>query len=430
MAGGADANEIFDEANGFRFFLDADYELAATSCTGDGVAVEGDLTNAIEITNEIITTITSFKTDTVEIANGSITPTRMGKSYAVEVNTEASAASDDLATINPANHSEGDVIILRGQDNGRVATLNETGNIDLAGGVSFDTGSYEKAIGLQLWAKGGAGFDELFWFELFRSTPFAASISDQRDVGIPVTSQEGSDNLVTPTSGTVTLTVNVDKRIQDITGNVTLTGDLEYVIDVAGSEVDGDYIYFKYEAQTTVGAFNLTICGRTLTANMALIGGWIAICYFASGVWRAELWPIFGAGSFQLETDFILDEAITPAKLSGDGATELIPVPLSFETNGLGDHKAPMEFDGTVIGIKHVVGELIEATDDASIVVKDAALAVMSTKSITGGSATGVTVTDSPTVNNTFVKGDTLTLSTAKVTGGGRSTAFLEVRRT
>ncbi len=432
MAGGADANSSFDEAHGFRFFLDADYAAAATSCTGEGAATEGDLSNAIEITNNIITIITSFQTDSVEILNDAVTLTRKGIEANVEVNTQASAATDDLSNINPAGFSEGDIIYLRGVNVARIITLDETGNIDLAGGTTFVTGGYEKVIALQLWAKGGAAQNVLTWFEVSRSTQAVSTTSEYRVSGLPVP-LEGSDVIPASTGGTTTLIVGTDELVQAISGVATLASDFKVVLSTAGAIV-GDVFRVKYAAQITKGAFDVTIGGvapYTLTERQALIGGWCAWSYYDGAAWQTTFWPDTGSVQFALESVFIDAGAITVPKLTTELATEVETLEVSFETDEIGDQKITMPYAGTVVDIDYAVSKLIEATDDASVVAKDNAAGVMATTSIVGGSAVGTIFSAvAPTINNTFVAGDVLTFTTAKPTIGGKVRVSLKITRT
>ena len=432
MAGGADANSIFDEAHGFRFFLDADYLASASSCTGEGTAVQGDLSNAIEITNQIITIIATLQTDEVEIVNDSIAPTRKGKVTFVEVNTEASAASDDLITINPAGFAEGDIIQVRGQVLGRVVTLKEAGNIDMASATSFDTGGYERVITLQLWAKGGSGGNELFWFEVSRSVGGVSAVTDFRTALFPFIATEGQSTLASSTGGTTILTANVDDRTLLIVGASSLTSNLIIDLDTTGA-VAGDEFFISYQAQIIEGAFEVRIEGGTtyiFTTSQALIGGWLITAYFDGADWNLAIAPDIAGSFFQLESKYILDGAITPAKLAGDGAAELITFPVSLDdTDELGDHKITMPFAGTVIGIDYAISKDIQAANDGSIVAKDNTAGVMATTSITGGSAIGTIFSESPTVNNTFVAGDILTFTSSKSTVGGKVLVSLKLTR-
>ena len=420
IGGGADANQLYDEANGYRFFLNA-----------TASAIIGDLTGSTEVTSSVITSVASLKTNTTEITSGAISTARQSKEYAVEVNTEASAATDTLSTINPDGHTVGDTIYLRGQAPGRVITVDGAGNINLAGGATFVTGDYSKTIILQLWAKGGAAQDQLHWFEVARSTQSVASISDFRTDSIPIISTEGITNIPAAASGTTTLTSNVSTRVQSVTGSATLTGDFVVFFSTIGA-VAGDTFRVVYAAQITEAANKVRIGGASkiaLSTQQALIGGWHFWGYYDGAAWQTAAWPDMGSVIFKRAPEFLLDNGITPGKLTQEVRTEILTVPVSFDTGATGDHKIEMPYSGTIIKIDHVVSTLIEATDDGSIVAKDNAAAVMSTVTITGGSVTGTTFTDSPSVNNTFVAGDVLTFTTAKVTVGGKVLISLKIER-
>lgn len=392
FAGGADASKSFDEAHGFQFRLDADYLASATSCAGDGTAVEGDISNAIDITNELITTTGSLKNQSLVIASDAVAPVRLYWESALEVDVQSGAA-DFLKNIDPSGFAEGDILYVRGKDVARIVTVDETGNIDLAGGTTFLTGGYEKVITLQLWAKGGAGFNVLTWFEISRGDQKVSSVADFRTNAFPFISTEGGTSIVATTGGTTTLTVDTDDRILSITGSSILIADFIIDLDTTGA-IAGDYFWIKYAAQITTGAFNVTIGGVSpisLTTAQALIGGWCFFCYFDGAAWKVAGFPDMGSVLFKLAAEFIGTGAITVPKLDTTVATELIPFAISFDTaDELGDHKVKMTFDGTVVNIDYSVSKVVEATDDASIVAKDNAAAVMATTSITGGSAVGI----------------------------------------
>ena len=420
VAGGADANEIYDEGHGFRFFLN-----------GTASAVEGDLTSSTEVTSDIITNISTLKTESVEIVSGALTLTRKGQETSIEVDTEGSAASDALATINAAGFTEGDTIYLRGQNAARVVTVNETGNIDLAGGTTFVTGSYALVITLQLWAKGGAGGTVLTWFETARSTQSVASIADFRADSIPIVSTEGETTIAAAASGTTTLTVNVSDRVQAVTGSATLSGDFVITFSTTGA-VAGDTFIVAYAAQITEAANKVRIGGASkiaLSTQQALIGGWYFWGYYDGSAWQTAAWPDMGSVLFKLAPEFLLDNGITPAKLTAETRTEIVTVPISFATGAIGDHKIEMPYTGTVTKIDAVVSTLIEATNDATITAKDDSAAVMATLTLTGGSSTGTTFTNSPSTNNTFVAGDILTFTAAKSTVGGTALISLKITR-
>jgi len=420
VAGGADANKIYDEGHGFRFFLN-----------GTTSALEGDLTGSTEVTNDIITNISTLKSESVEIVSGALTLTRKGQETSIEVDTEGSGATDTLATINAAGFTEGDTIYLRGQNAARVVTVNETGNIDLAGGTTFATGSFALVITLQLWAKGGAAGNVLTWFETARSTQSVASIADFRSDSIPIVSSEGETTIAAAASGTTTLTVNVSDRVQAVTGTATLSGDFVVFFSTVGA-VAGDTFIVIYAAQITEASNKVRIGGASkiaLTTQQALIGGWYFWGYYDGSAWQTAAWPDMGSVLFKLAPEFLLDNGITPAKLTAEVRTEIVTVPVSFTTGAIGNHKIEMPYAGTVTKIDAVVSTLIEATNDATITAKDDSAAVMATLTLTGGSSIGTTFTNSPSTNNAFVAGDVLTFTTAKTTVGGTALISLKITR-
>jgi len=434
FAGGAGTNSVYDEAFGFRFFLDANYAAASSSCAGEGTAVEGVLTNAIEITNDFIHILPTFLLDSPSILNDALTITRKGKEYSVEAETEGSAATDDLDTINPAGHSVGDIIHLRGEWTTKVVTVGSGGNIHLANGNDFVTGDYSKAITLQLFDKAGGSQNELGWFEICRTGDSVPSIANFRAAtpAIPLVGTEGIDTLTATTGGTVTITVNSDKAVTTLTGVVTLVAHLKYELSTTGA-VAGDIIWFVNAAQITKGAYNLTIGGAVapvaFSADQALSGGWTVWNYFDGTNWRSGAFADTASATFKLGGENIKDQGIVSDKLTDEGRTEVVTVPVSFETDGLGDHKIEMPYSGSVTKISHVISELIEATNNGTVTSKDNASAVMSTATLTGGSVTGVIFTSSPTTNNTFSAGDVLTFTTAKSTAGGRALLSVKIRR-
>ncbi|KKK79408.1 hypothetical protein LCGC14_2833820, partial [marine sediment metagenome] len=347
--------------------------------------------------------------------------------------TEGSAASDDLSNISPAGHAPGDTIVLRGQNLARVITLNETGNISLVGGATFVTGGYDNSITLQLWDKGGAAQNELFWFEVTRSTAAVSSVAAFRTNSFPFISTEGETAVPATTGGTTILTANTDKRLQNITGVSALTSD--YVIDTVTTDaVAGDYFWIKYNAQITVGAFDVTIGGVapiTLTADQALIGGWIFFAYYNGTAWKTSAFPDMGSVLFKLATEFINDNAITAAKVDAALRTETINIIASFESNEQGDVKYEIPFSCNVTKISSaVIKDIAGGGNNGVTIVKDNAAAVMATINHTAGAAIGTIFSDAPTVNNAFVAGDILTFNNTKSTAGGKTLVSITLIRT
>ena len=130
-----------------------------------------------------------------------------------------------------------------------------------------------------------------------------------------------------------------------------------------------------------------------------------------------------------MEAASIASGLITTAKLASTLQQEILTVPVSFETGEIGGYKIEMPYPGTIVKISAYVTKLIEATNDGSITATDNAAATMAALTMTAGTAIGTAVTDSPTTNNTFVAGDVLTFTTAKVTAGGKALITLKITR-
>ncbi len=118
----------------------------------------------------------------------------------------------------------------------------------------------------------------------------------------------------------------------------------------------------------------------------------------------------------------ILDSNITTAKLESNLKYELIPLQVSFETGEVGDVKIKLPFPGTVFEIYSYAIKAISATDNGTIVFKNNAGTTMADGTITytASDPRGTAYTSAPSTNNTFSVGEYLTITTAKVTVGGK----------
>lgn len=262
MSGGTDTQGLYDVSYGYRVFLNADYD--ADGCSGQGTASPTSLTNAIEISKYLINRgfQTSFIEATEVISNGGIEIDRESSMTILYVDTEASAASDDLDSIGVGTFNENDLVIIRGVSGARVVTVkNGTGNINLANSQDFVSGDSTKVLMLRL--INGA------WYEECRA-PFnniSVSILRALNIAIPV---QGVNTTTLPTNGTITLTPGTDKEYQVYNGSPGLIGSV--VIQGGGAPLDGDHFWVKYEATPTVGVNTVTIFGITLTETQAESG--------------------------------------------------------------------------------------------------------------------------------------------------------------
>ena len=345
ITGGSSNEEVYDESCGNRFFLDSDY--GATDCAGEGEAVEGDLTNSIEITNEIIVQgiQSDIKTEQLSIVKGFISPTRKALVSYIEIDTESMSATDTLQSINPSGYSDGDIVVFYGALETRVTTFEHgADNINLNGGIDFETGDTATAVGLQ---KRGEAFYEL-WRTKNTFSIAAGSITDVELADDSVTTDKILNDAVT-----------TDKVLND--------------------------------AITTPKILNGAVTSDKLAAG-----------------------------------------AVALDKLSAEVITELFVINVSFETDEQGDMRVRLPYKCEVLGAIAYVTKLIEATEDATIILKDNSMAVMTDGIITLPAAlaigSGVSVT--PTANTTFNVGETITFTTGKTTPGGKAVVSLSLRKT
>ena len=117
--------------------------------------------------------------------------------------------------------------------------------------------------------------------------------------------------------------------------------------------------------------------------------------------------------------------------------TETIVLDGSFEAAGgavpsVGDFKVKMAYAGTLNEIYAYATKAIANTDAGTIQAKNNAGVNMTNGLITFAISDprGTAYTVNPTANNTFVAGDILTFTFAKVTAGGRVSLSLKVTRT
>jgi hypothetical protein len=234
FAGGSSSNSVYDENHGYRFYLNPDVN-----------AVDGDLTGATEITNEIIPANgnSTIKQQDYAIQNGSVNPERIGSITSLLVDTEASVAADDLDIINSNKFADGDIVILRGTASSRVVSISGTGNIVTSG--AFQTGGREDSIILQYYASTEDVVSPT-WYEIARSSGVSLSLATalangQNTGGKDIIVDDGDDiTFLDPIGGknklvTAALTANRIITLPDATGTVALTSDISGFIDGAGT---------------------------------------------------------------------------------------------------------------------------------------------------------------------------------------------------
>jgi len=418
MTGGTDNVQVYDESYGYTFYLDADYS---------GSASPGDTSNAIDITNFIVTRglESDIKSQTQVIKDGAISYNRKGFIGYISVDTESSAASDDLATIAPSTSiANGDIIMIYGANSGRVVTIAGGGNLDVAANWSSSTSDNV------LWLRYDAGT----WREVGRSAGTAVpSYTSFRDEGFPFLdpTKYGATAITAAYNTTKTVTVNSDKNVILITGTVTLTtGDYLVNLSTTGA-VAGDMVVIKYGAHVTVGSYKVSINGHDLSAVEALGGGMAFYQFYDGSQWRGlGEWHNLENG-YQFETDAYYDGSVTVAKVEDNLKYELIVVNVSFESGELGDYKIKIPFNCNCTEFYARAIKAIAGTDNATITPKNNAGTTMTSGTITftASDAFGTAYTSTPSANNTFAAGEYMTLTTAKTTAGGKAQISIKLTR-
>lgn len=425
VEGGSDTNSIYDTAYGYRFFINSNYD--SSGCSGCGSsATAGDLTNAVEITDYIVNQglQNSINKQAVTIASGGVTVSRKSAITTLIVDTEASAASDNLDNINPTGFADYDLLILHGANSGRVVTVTESGNVSLFSTNTFDSAGYENTLILQY--VGGT------FYEVSRSPQSVASVAAFRTASFPfvTATNAGKTDLTAADNTLVTLTVNSSKRYNIVTGTATLTtGDYNITFSTTGA-IAGDTFIVEYNANLTHGAGVVVIGGKTLTENESLKGGLVLLGYYDGAAWQTSIYYDLNGG-YQLATANIGDSQVTVAKVESNLRYELVNLEGSFETGEVGDFKIKMPYPGTVSEIYSYATKAIAATDNGTITPKNNAGTTMTSGVITytASDARGTAYTSTPTANNTFVAGDILTFTFAKTTAGGKATLTIKALR-
>lgn len=123
-----------------------------------------------------------------------------------------------------------------------------------------------------------------------------------------------------------------------------------------------------------------------------------------------------------ITTAKILDDNITTAKLDDNSKYKTVYLPVSFETGELGVFPIKTDFGGTVVSVYAYATKAIAATDNGTIVLKNNAGTTMTDGTITylASDARGTAYTVAPSANNVFAVEQTLTVTTAKATAGGK----------
>ena len=194
------------------------------------------------------------------LSSGALSIDRDGAFTIVSVQTEGATASDDLTSINAGIFNDGDVVVLRGKESGKVTTVKEGGNIELANNADFLTATKDYAIMLQY------STSDNKWYEISRSPGNNLSVASLRSASIAAPVQGVQATTLTTGGGSVTVQPGVDKGHIVLTGTGTLTGSWSY--NLGGTPIDGDTFIVDYKGTFTPSGNNVTIFGVSLVSYL------------------------------------------------------------------------------------------------------------------------------------------------------------------
>lgn len=277
-----------------------------------------------------------------------------------------------------------------------------------------------------------------------------------------------SKHQLTAGGGTINLDVTeyVDLYILYTSGSVTLTSP--YTIQTTGTNQEGDFYKFYYNADLDFDSNAFTVMGVVMPEDID-DHNCIIDAYYDGSAWSVTFTPTFGdvswitgtmmaaatitsakygAGSVDraalanseviadklatssVETAKIAPSAVTVDKLGGTLTQEVITIPVSFETDEQSINSFTIPYDCTISSIRYIVTKAIAATDDATIsstiggvsttpsTITIAASTVIDTAAVTAYSLAAVSA------------GDIITMTSAKTTAGGKALIALTLTRT
>tara|TARA_R110002167_G_scaffold100810_2_gene263060 strand:- start:989 stop:1843 length:855 start_codon:yes stop_codon:yes gene_type:complete len=277
-----------------------------------------------------------------------------------------------------------------------------------------------------------------------------------------------SKHQLTAGGGTINLDVTeyVDLYILYTSGSVTLTSP--YTIQTTGTNQEGDFYKFYYNADLDFDSNAFTVMGVVMPEDID-DHNCIIDAYYDGSAWSVTFTPTFGDVSWitgtmmaaatitsakygalsvdrsalaatvvdatKIDTSAVINAKIAPSavtvdKLGGTLAQEVITIPVSFETGEQSINSFTIPYDCTMSSIRYIVTKAIAATDNATI------------SSTIGGVSTSpatITIVASTVIDTAAVTayssapvsaGDIITMTSAKTTPGGKALITLTLTRT
>lgn len=412
---GSDVGGEFDKDFGWRFYMDADY--GASGITGSTPADPTVLTYATEITKYMTvrgSEIGGVSSSATLSSDGAYEVGRLGVFTFLTVDTQGAAATDNMVYIQPTDFVEGDIVIVKAADPTRVVTVKSSAsavqNIFLTNDTDFACDEKTSAILLQYSNDdtNGASFYEIARTGNGATLPNLVNLR-LNSIATPAQGVTGTD--LTAGGGTINLTPGTSKEVLYLTGTPALVGN--WVIQGAGTPMDGDQFIVLYRAVSILGANTITIFGNSLTTDQALSG-------------NVMIYAKYHAANTTYRTQVISGASLLNVS---DSLTWTIPV--SFETGEQCNNTTIIPSKCTITGISATVKKALSNTDAGTITAKINGVAVTTgVITIPLSSALNTTVAVTPSAANIATTGQTLTLLTEKTTAGGKAIVTVTYTRT
>lgn len=202
----------------------------------------------------------------------------------------------------------------------------------------------------------------------------------------------------------------------------TLSGDATITTGGALTIANGAITDAKVDAAAAIDRSKLA----TGTASQVVVND-------GSGVMTsvAEVPPVNG-GTGQDTSASTGFATVSAGTWSVGAISEVITVPVSWESGEQCNNRVKIPFAGTVTNIYAVVTKALSGTDAGTIVPKNAAstnMTLASALSFAASSALETAIDTNVSANNTVAAGDIIYLTTAKTTVGGKALVSITITR-
>ena len=288
-------DSVYDTQTGKTFYLYPDASAPDTITAGNiaiGVAA-GDI---VDITSRMVMqgmqSHISTQFTSINAFNGTIDPVLNRNNVITQAFIDINGVNTEVKAITNTGWSEGDIIIIRGNDVSNPITVKSfvsgSNNIYLANGADFVSGDKTRSLVLQY------SITDNKWYETARTPNLEISVATMRAAGIP---QPVSGTNLTPILAaglSVTYTAGTDKGTQvfDSAAALTMIGNVTIAV-TGGTPLDGDEFWIDYRAtlDTTTNSTTVFIGTIQLTETQALLGNVVVRAKYklSNTTWYYEL---------------------------------------------------------------------------------------------------------------------------------------------